>query len=75
MLTGTGASSPSRGPSRTSSRVPSISEEAVSPLPVRAGGLHHGGRRAATLPVSSLLEALNEGNERTEPETFEASLP
>ncbi|KAL3160650.1 hypothetical protein ABBQ32_010571 [Trebouxia sp. C0010 RCD-2024] len=71
MLTGTGAPSPSRGPSRTSSQVPSISEEAVSPLPVRAGGLHHGGRRATTLPVSSLLEALNEGNERTEPETFE----
>lgn len=26
------------------------------------------------MPVSSLLEALNEGNKRTEPETFEASL-
>lgn len=76
MLTGTGASSPSRGPSRTSSRVRSISEEVVSPMPVRGGGrVHHGGRRGATLPVSSLLEALNEGNERTEPETFEASLP
>ena len=74
MLTGTSTSSPYRGPSRTSSRVPSISEEAVSPLPARVGGVHHGGRRGATMPVSSLLEALNEGNERTEPETFEASL-
>ena len=25
------------------------------------------------MPVASLLEALNEGNERTEPETFEVS--
>ena len=73
MLTGTSTSSPSRGPSRTTSRVPSISEEAVSPLPASIGG-HHGGRRGATIPVSSLLAALNEGNERTEPETFEASL-
>lgn len=72
MLTGT--SSPSRGLSRMPSRVPSISEEAVSPLPARPGGVHHGSRRGATMPVSSLLEALNEGNERTEPETFEARL-
>ncbi len=25
------------------------------------------------MPVASLLEALNEGNDRTEPETFEVS--
>ena len=68
LLTGT---SPSRAASRTPSRVPSISEEATSPMPFRGEGVHHGGRRGTTMPVASLLEALNEGTEHTEPETFE----
>ncbi len=40
------------------------------------GGVQQGqeaGRKGASVPVASLLEALNEGNERTEPETFEVA--
>ncbi len=75
MLTGTNTATPSRNPSRTPSRVHSISEEAPGPFaaPVGLRQGHEPGRRGATMPVASLLEALNEGNDRTEPETFEVS--
>ncbi|DBA89209.1 hypothetical protein WJX77_000076 [Trebouxia sp. C0004] len=73
MLTGTNTATPSRNPSRTPSRVHSILEEAPGPFaaPVGLRQGHEPGRRGATMPVASLLEALNEGNDRTEPETFE----
>ena len=81
MLTGTHTASPSRNASRTPSRVHSISEEAVAPRgapyagPVAVRSGQDIGRKGASMPVASLLEALNEDNERTEPETFEVSFP
>lgn len=81
MLTGTHSASPSRNASRTPSRVHSISEEAVGPAaapytgPVTGRQGQETGRKGASMPVASLLEALKEDNERTEPETFEVSCP
>ena len=60
-----------------------MSEEVGGSFPVRQGqkavpvpgreGQEQGARQAASMPVASLLEALNEGNESTEPETFEVT--